>query len=268
MSTFNLDLNGRRAGMIRDIIGAFNGAAPEAAPTDISVDCGAGMSRDFYMWVASGFTEAAARASGAIEPVPATPGARRLEFTSALIAALALPPLDKSVKNPAMMTVKISPDILRSTSPDTSSRAGPSFKPWFVNDFRLQIDGLEAECKQIASVSAVSRKTRISQRASGASRAWENVVASGEFSPIVITLPASASDGFQAWVENSAKGGSIWEKDGSLEYLGPGGGRPYFQLDLRRLGVTRLSRTSRGAVKIEMYCEKISFFAQAAAFGN
>jgi hypothetical protein len=69
-------------------------------------------------------------------------------------------------------------------------------------------------------------------------------------------------------VENSAKGGSIWEKDGSLEYLGPGGGRPYFQLDLRRLGVTRLSRTSRGAVKIEMYCEKISFFAQAAAFGN
>jgi hypothetical protein len=268
MSTFNLDLNGRRAGMIRDVIGAFNGAALQAAPTDISVDCGAGMSRDFYVWVASGFTEAARRADGIINPVPTTPGAKRLEFTGALIAAVALPQLDKSLKNPAMMTVKISPDILRSTSLDPSSRVGPSFKPWFVNDFRLQIDGLEAACKQIASVSAVWRKTRISQRTFGTARAWENEPAGGEFSPIVITLPAAASDGFLAWMQSPAKGSSMWEKDGSLEYLGPGGGRPYFQLDLRDLGITRLSRTPRGAVKVEMYCEKISFFAQAAAFGN
>ena len=110
--------------MIRDVIGAFNGAALQAAPTDIKFDCGAGMSRDFYVWVASGFTEAARRADGIINPVPTTPGAKRLEFTGALIAAVALPQLDKSLKNPAMMTVKISPDILRSTSLDPRAASG------------------------------------------------------------------------------------------------------------------------------------------------
>lgn len=268
MSTFNLDLNGRRAGMIRDVIGAFDGAARQAAPADISIDCGAGMSRDFYAWVGGGFTQAAVRAQGVMQPVSATPGARRFEFTQALIAAVALPKLDKSLKNPAVMTVKFSPDTLRSTSFDPGSRVGPSFKPWFVNDFRLQIDGLEAECKQIASISSVSRKTRISQRAFGNSGVWENVTSGGDVSPIVITLPASASGGFQAWNQSSNKGAPIWERAGSLEYLGPGGGRPYFHLDLRHLGITQLNRTPQGTVKIEMYCETISFSALAAAFGN
>ena len=57
-------------------------------------------------------------------------------------------------------------------------------------------------------------------------------------------------------MQSPAKGSSMWEKDGSLEYLGPGGGRPYFQLDLRDLGITRLSRTPRGAVRSKCIARK------------
>ncbi len=97
---------------------------------------------------------------------------------------------------------------------------------------------------------------------------WEKVPAGGEVASIVMTLPAAATGGFQTWMRNSVKGGSSNERAGSLEYLGPGEGRPYFHLDMRGLGITRLSRTPQGTAKIEMYCEAISFSAEAAAFGN
>jgi hypothetical protein len=129
VSTFSLDLDGRRAGMIRSAMGAVNSTALKAAPKDISVDCGAGMSRDFYAWVAGAFTQAAIRRNGGMDPIPATPGASRLEFSDALIAAVALPELDKSVKNPAVMAVKISPERIRYISSNTQSPVGPSFKP-------------------------------------------------------------------------------------------------------------------------------------------
>jgi len=259
---YNIELNGRRAGTLLSF------TPPSRSGGDLVISCGAGMSRDFYDWVSSAFSHTHKRNNGAVNPSPSVTAAQRREFVDALIAEVILPALDKSVKIPAAMTVTLSPQLAR-LNPSPAGWVGTPSKPWFINDFKLQIDGLEAECKQVASVGAVWVRTQIKPYSIGSSRVAEKLPTSDAFSKITITLPAAAYGVFEKWSRDSVNGGiSGSKRKGSLEYLSAGGGRPYFHVDFSGLGIVALSHTAKGTTAVELYFGDISFSAQAAALSG
>lgn len=287
--TYNLELSGRPAGgLLR-----FDAQTVHAGG-DMTLDCGPGMSREFYEWVATAFSRTIYRKDGAVYgsgsatgglgypagagarrlayTSPSAAGARRLEFARALVAEVVLPGLDKSAKERASMTVKLSPEDTVLTQSAASGAVRASSKPWFGSDFKLQIDGLEAECKQVVSVATVSATTKISKDYIGAWRVPHKEPAGMGFSNLVIALPGEGTPGFEKvilgfekWFQDSIKGNSTNRKAGSLEYLSPGGVRAYFQLDFRGLGIVKLSVAPKARTHVELYCESMTFSAQAMA---
>jgi len=257
---YTIELNGRRAGSLL-------GFMPPSRPAgDLVMSCGAGMSRDFYEWVSSGFSYTPPRRNGAVNPLPSSTGQRR-EFFNAVIAEVVLPALDKSLRMPAAMTVTVSQEADR-LSPSPPGLVWTHPKPWFTSDFKLQIDGLEAECKHAASVGAVSGNTKVATDYFGSSRYPEKISGGPDFSKITVTLPVAAFDGFEKWNKDSVNRNSGSERKASLEYLSAGGGRPYFRLDFSGVGIAAVKRTAKNTTAVELYVRNISFTAQAAALSG
>jgi hypothetical protein len=156
------------------------------------------------------------------------------------------------------------------------SRVAPfrrSPKPWLVHDFKLRIDGLEAECKQVAGVGAVSAQTSVKKLWVGARRLPEAEPTGTGHSTLVVALPKAghhgldkATPGFRQWYEDSVKGRSSGKR-GSLEYLSPGGRHSYLRLDFRGLGIQSLT-LKQDSTHVAMYFESMSLSAQPAALAG
>lgn len=263
---FDLDLAGRPAGTLLGFESPFAGSAGLGG-LDMTLRCGAGMSRELYQWLAAVFLRSHQRRNGAVYKAASfgagSGGARRLEFHDALVTEVSLPALDKSLKMPASMTVKLLAEHFAETVSSSPARRAP--KPWFASDFKLRIEGLDAECRQVVAIAAMSAKTGIVQHNLGSDRIDRIHPTKTGFSNLVLTLPGAGTPGadkavaaFNRWFQESVKGISA-ERRGSLEYLGPGGGRAYFRLDFSGLGIFKM--TTMGKTQVETYCDSVSFSA-------
>lgn len=275
-SRFDLELGSRPAGTLLGVDAPFGkraGAAsgPYAPPADdfgvkMTLRCGAGMSREFYQWIGGTFARTVQRRSGAVSATELSGGnsaapAHRLEFYDALIVEVQFPALDKGSRKQASMTVKLRAERSKLTS--SKSPARQTSKPWLMSNFRFRIDGLESACQQVASVSAISATNTVKSLRVGAER-FEHLEPAGlEFGNLVIALPASgaaapgsAASGFKHWFEDeTVRGRGAKERNGSLEYLSPGG-QPYLRLGFKGLGI--LGITQNGRTEVKLYFESVS----------
>jgi hypothetical protein len=289
-----LELHGRAAGRFF----AFTGGGPTAAVLekpapgtiarkhilsrgyqDMVLTCGTGMSRGFYDWIGSSFGGASDRKDGAVVVLDnkQKPTAR-LQFGQALVTSLVLPELDRSTGEAAYMTVGVSPEFTRSTAAEAGAELGVYIsalpRAWNISDFRLWIDGLEADCAHVTHIGSLSLREKTVYDPSGESRELRQAPTGREYSNLVFRLPNMFADGFYKWFDDFVVKGNNSErneKNGTLEFFAPNSNTAYFGLKFSGLGIFKFGfgsglRTKTNLpVTVEMYCENMKFYAGAAA---
>ena len=199
----------------------------------------------------------------------------RLDFHQALISEIGLPALDASSKEPARMTLKISPEWTKNKPRKTpgESIAGRypidprKQKRWMPCNFRLRIDGLEEACKRVSKIEALTIKQKNVELSVGEHRYNLREPASLEIPNLVITLTEHAGQGFYDWHEKFVLEGHNtpeYEKTGTLEYLDSNMKDILFVCHFHHLGILKLTPDKLGAeeirrMKVEMYCESMEW---------
>ena len=240
---------------------------------DIAITCGTGMSKFFYDWVWGSFTKKYARQDGAITNCDFDSKAvSELKFFKALITEFGMPALDAASKDAAKMTIKWAPEYTRQGKASGELKGGFKAevqKRWLPANFRLAIGGLEAACKRVNKIEAITLKQKAVENPCGELRDYEKEPATVEIPNLVITCAESHADELYRWHEDFViKGhcGQDKEKGGTLEYLTPDLGTVLFTLTFKNLGIFKCAPEKLEAgsenirrVKAEMYCEAMEF---------
>lgn len=278
-------LDGAVAGWVQSVEGGH--AAADAASVasvqrkhiagvkyeDITVSCGAGMSKPFYEWIKASFDRKYMRKNGSIiaadydYKVVST-----LEFINGLITEVSFPALDAAAKDAAKMTIKISPETTRMVEQRGARLAGApaqhaaAQKQWLPANFRLKIAGLD--CTRVNKIEAITIKQKVVENPVGEMRTAQKEPAKLEIPNLVISMPEQNAAALAAWHKESVVNGRAANnrKDGQLEYLMPDGRESLFTLTFHNLGIFKLTPDKMEAgsenirrVKAEMYCEEIRF---------
>lgn len=243
---------------------------------DITLTCGAGMSKAFYQWIQHSFDGKALRKSGSIIVVDyQLQVTRTVTFHDALITELGLPALDAASKDAAKMTIKFKPETISQTVNTTPVPLPANLKldthvqkQWLPANFRLRIDGLDEASTRVNKIEAITIKQKVADQPAGTSRGYEREPAHLEIPNLVISLPESGSKPFSDWFAQSVIQGdakdSPW-KDATLDYLASDLQQVLFRVNFHDLTITRLTpdrgETELRRVKAELYCESLSFQA-------
>jgi hypothetical protein len=244
--------------------------------TDIVLQCGPGMSRTFFDWLALTTSRKHQPRDGAVLGSDLDGKERsRLAFTQALVTSIAFPALDAASKDAAKLTVSLAPEQTHRTAGSGApikADAGAVQKKWLPANFRLAIDGLE--CKKVTSVAPITITTALGEHAVGELRDDRGEPAHLDVSDLVVTLPETAAETWNAWFESFVIKGADQEKAGMLECLAPDLQTVLFTLTFAGLGIYRLQRPGQpsGAdsiarVTASLYCEQIRFAAGAVKRG-
>jgi hypothetical protein len=288
-NTFLLELEGKLAGRFFELSGGmpYADVIVEGAGRgltghkhlgavrfqDMQLSCSAGMSRTFYDWIGA-FGRASMRKSGAVITLDqASKPAVRLDFYDALVKSLVLPSLDRSASGHAAMKVAISPERTSFNKSGGTQNLGVYTslpKASNIGSFRIQIDGLSADCSHVTRISSLTLGQKIAQDPGG-SGVPDLIPGATEYSDLTVELPGSNAVGFYKWLDDFVvKGNSSLEKNGSIDFLGSGSSSPYFSVKLSGLGIYKSSASGGPAktphpVAFNMYCEEMTFSAGAAA---
>jgi tail tube protein gp19 len=239
--------------------------------SDVELECGAGMSPQFYDWISETLSGNFARKNCAI--VVTDYNSRelsRLTLSNALIAEVGFPALDGASKDPATMMVKLAPQA-------TAYEAGSGTlgiplvkeqKRWLPSNFRLRIGGLD--CTQVRKIEPLVVTATMVDSSIGESRAYASEPARLRFSDLVITLAqGSAAQGFYEWAKQFILSGlstPAYERSGTLEFMAPDLQEALFTLSFSGLGIHRLAtgRVESGSAAIAsvtayMYYQQVRF---------
>ena len=284
---FLLELQGKLAGRFFDFEGSPSSVsihqgmgahdrliAQSGSPKEMVLVCGTGMSRSFYDWIGSTLASSSGpRKNGAVIALDGHSQKARITFNNALITSLELPELRATSKNDAVMTVKIQPEAAKFQADGGKLDLGPYHaavpKSWTIGHFRLRIHGLDRECQHVTRVGPLNFSQKLTPDYSGSARnpAW--IEPTGlNFPKLIIEIPDKYVDGFMKWHHNSiaGKNANNQEKNGALDFLGPGSSTAYFGVSFKGLGIVQLSMTKGGGpVTIELYSNGMTFSAGAAA---
>ncbi|HVP62174.1 MAG TPA: phage tail protein [Myxococcaceae bacterium] len=238
---------------------------------DITINCGAGMSKAFYQWIQDTLTLKATRKNGAV--IESDYNAReltRLEFSNALISEVDLPALDATSRATAKMTVKFSPEFIRSKKGNgVAIKFEIAADKWRTSDFKLKIDGLDDATSRALKIEAITIKQKVVENAVGEQRDYQKQPAGVDFSDVAVTVADSHAQSFYDWGQDfivQGNNGDDKERGGTLDYL-DSRLRPLFTLTFSHLGVFRVAPVNSNAaekyrtIKAEMYCERIAFGA-------
>ena len=248
-----LEIDGQFAGWIESVQGGRAASDVDAGEAgvrkrqiggveyeDITVICGAEMSRGFYEWIKATLDKQVVRASGAVVTCDYNyKEDMRLEWTNALITEVGFPALDAASKDAAKMTIKFSPEMVRQAKgAGTEYSRGSSRaiqKKWLPSNFRLQIAGLEAACTRVSKIEAIVVK----QLASAGSEARAVKGQAGlQASNLMVTVPERDAPAFQEWQRGGDRNNV---KNGTLAYLAPDLREAFFTLTFQNLVVSRLT---------------------------
>ena len=186
--------------------------------------------------------------------------AYRLEFTGARISDIELPRFDAAeTRQNTEWTVVFQPTTTsasyRFAGRQYQAAAGRREKQWLAASFRLNISGLESASAHVYSVEPI-----VVQQEEGAPLRVGN---------LLITVNNAALPAFVAWHEDFVvKGNNSDDKErsGTLVQLAPNLKDDLFTIDLRRIGIVRISpaseseSTARGVVgrsTVELYLEEV-----------
>ncbi len=223
---------------------------------DIALEVGVGMSARFYDWIKESLQPGKlSRKDGTIYVCDYDYHPRgSLAFTHALISEVSFPALDAASKNAAKLTVKLAPELIR------SSRTPPK-----------AIDGLD--CTHVNKIGPLVARQAVVERAVGELRDYEREPSHWDFGNLTVTLPESHAEGWHQWHEDFVIKGENdegKEKNGSLVYLAPDLKTELFRVKLSHLGIFRLHEDAGEAgseqihrIEAEMYCEQMELQSHA-----
>lgn len=241
---------------------------------DITVSCGAGMSKAFFQWIQDSLDHKHTRKDGSIKAVDYNFNVRAVqEFTQAIISEVTFPALDAGSKDAAKLTLKFSPEVTQQKKGGevfTGVFANSKQKQWTSANFRLSIDGLDAASSKVNKIEALTIKQRIVENPVGDDRTGDLEPSSLEFPNLKLSLAEVNAEQFEDWHEDfviKGNNGQEQEKIGALEYLDPSQSKVLLAISFHNLGIfkydpdalTAANSDSPRQVKIEMYCEEIKF---------
>ena len=248
---------------------------------EITVSCGSGMSKGLYEWIKASFDHNYMRKNGAVVAANFnTEELSRLDFFNALISEIGFPALDAAAKDPCKISLKLKPEYTRYKAGAGGKISGGSYsvdqakqKQWLTSNFRLRIDG--TDCTRVNKIDALTVKQKNVANPVGEMRDYEQEPANLEVPNLVVTMPESHSKEFFDWhtrfVINGENGDSM-EKGGTLEYLSSDLKTTLFTINFEHLGIFKISTDSVESgsdnirrVKVEMYCENMSFAYSSSA---
>jgi phage tail-like protein len=286
--SFALELGGAKIGFARSFrggsavaevitekVGSDKFARKHIGPPryeDLELQVGFGLKNELYDWIAASWDQQYARKDGAVV-VSGFDGKAlsRLEFVQALVTEVTVPKLDGASKDPAFLTVKLSPELVRAKKGDgkaTGTIGKNEQKLFLPSNFRVSIDGLD--CTKIATVDALTVKQQTVSESIGSVRDLEREVGAMEFPNLEIALAANAAETWRTWFADfviNGKNGPENEKNGKIELLSPNRQTVLATITLLGLGIYRLDDDWTGAdsaekvrrVHAELYCEQMKF---------
>src|SRR5713226_5524921 len=240
---------------------------------DIVLEVGTGMSKGFYEWIKAAWDGKSVRQDGAVIVTDYDfKEQSRKTFHLALITETVLPALDAASKDAAKMTVKLTPESVRTTTgsgkqTSTSGGNAQAQKKWLPSNFKLEIPGLD--CTRVNKIGELVVKQKVVENPVGELRDYEKEPAHAEFGNLTVTMAESLADSWYKWFEDFViKGncGQDQEKSGSLIYLASDMKTELLRVSLSNLGIFKLAEEhveagSEGIrrVKAELYVERMQF---------
>jgi hypothetical protein len=240
---------------------------------DFTINFGFSMTKGIYEWLASSWSMSYERKNGSIVAVDSTGAVKsQRDFYNALITETTIPACDGSSKEPAYLTVKISPEYTRTPRAFTiknseMSRYKVEQKMWLPSNFVLEIDGLD--CSKVAKIDSFTIKQTVQTDDIGDARDYMKEPGKLEFPNLRITLSESSSDSWKNWHESfvvQSNNDDLKEKKGRLLFLSPDRQKILATINFSNLGIFKLepekSETNDSGIKrvvAELYCERMTF---------
>jgi len=225
--------------------------------------------KPLYDWITAAWTGNYQRHNGSLLDADFDMNVKaERQFTNALITETTFPLLDASSKEPAYLTVKLAPELVRSTPKagkapiDTAARQ----KQGLVSNFRVEIDGLD--CSGVTKVASFTVKQFTTTDELGKMRDYQTEPASLHFPNLRILLAEARAQSWQSWQQDFLLAGHSTadkEKKGSIVLLGQDG-KELARVNLIGLGIFRLapSRVEAGSETIarleaDLYVQRMEF---------
>jgi len=240
---------------------------------DITMQIGFSMTKAIYEWIRQSWSMQYARKAGAIHALDRdlTPKSAR-RFHEALITETGIPACDGSSKEPAYMTVKFAPEIIRyekasGGKQDYGEYGKNEQKVWLPSNFRLTIDGLS--CKKVNKVDAFTVKQTTVTDDIGDARDYMKEPGKLEFPNLKISLAEEDAQNWIDWHQTFVIEGNndeSMEKSGTLDLLTPNLKDVLATVKFHNLGIFKLAPEKAEAnadtikrVTAELYCERMEF---------
>src|SRR2546421_1417733 len=239
---------------------------------DIEVNCGTGMSRVVYDWIAATLKGTFQRKNGSIIVANHEGTAlRTLEFTNALITEVDIPAMDARSRDLSFMTVKLTPELTRFSQGGTKvSKAGDGgAKKWVSANFRLQIDGLD--CTHVNHIDPFPITLTFESANVGELRDFEKEPLQLNVPHLKVTLSeAFFTPSWYGWHEDfviKGNNGADKLKNGTLTFLTQDQTEELAHINFFNLGIFRLAQSfseeeAIRSVTAEMFCERVELVYQ------
>jgi hypothetical protein len=282
---FAVELDGQPAGWVRSVEGGGGSAVIAeilsnsginkyiATPQydDFTIDVPLGPSGLLRDWIKASWNGNALAKDGAIILADYQGRAKqRAEFYEALISEIGFPACDGASKDPAYLTVKVTPYIstFKKAGNEIVKEPAPTKqKLWLPSNFRLNIDGLE--CKRVTKINSFSIKQTLVTDDIGDARDYAKEPAKIEYPNLTLLIAQTDIDSWHKWYEDFlVKGNNANEneKTGTLTLLGPNMHDEIAHIDLKGIGLKRFTPFLRSAAnsdaiarfEVELYVETMT----------
>jgi phage tail-like protein len=284
---FSLELDGKSVGFLRSVDGGGVSAdviefreGGEGVCTaqksiggpkyeDLVIEAGLDLAPDFYEWISDFLECQNDPTDGAVVAVDVFGKNRgELNFHDALISEVGFPALDAASKDPAFLTVKVTPESTEFEAGDGSLVPVPvakGTKLWQASNFRVQVGGLP--CSRVSKVEGFTVKQAITRFQSGDSDQVELVPGNLELPNLTFTISSVDLPAWEDFFEDfvvQGNNGSGAELEGSIVYLDATQAE-LARVELHGVGIFRLDHfapsdpTAVGKFTVELYVEGMEF---------
>ena len=237
---------------------------------DFTMQLGFNLSRAVYDWIAASWRGNFQRRNGSVISADFKGDAiSERQFFNSLITETGIPACDGSSKEPAYLTLKLTPEFTRSVKA-SGKLAAPTMKQalWLPSNFRLRIDGLDT--RGVAKIDAFTVKQTFVADEPGQDRFPTQQPGKLEFPNLKIELADSSAQTWHDWHEDfviKGNNGEDKEKGGTLEFLSPNRGDVLMRIHFFNVGIYALKEVKPDddesalpqprRVRAELYVERM-----------
>ena len=238
---------------------------------DITCEVGLGMAKAMYEWIQATFDQGTVSKSGEIHACNAEGSSMAVrEYRDALITEVAMPALDGSSKEPAYMTLKISPEEIKylpGTGAKIEGKIAPATKKWLCSNFRIDLGKLP--CARVSKIDAWTWKAKTTKDEVGQFRIATKHVSAVEVPNLKLTISTADIKDWQDWHKSFLIDGNCSETDelsGSITFLSPNLKEELGRVELQNVGMVSMENEGFEANKegvsrftVELYVEQMKF---------